>query len=120
MTFVSARAEVQGGRMTISTHVLDAVAGAPAVGVPVTLYDADHAVLAEAATDDDGRVARVADEVPRGVYRLRFDTAAYFGARDVPSFYPEILIAFEITDAAADYHVPVLLSPYAYSTYRGS
>lgn len=106
--------------MTISTHVLDAVAGAPAVGVHVTLSDADHAVLAEGVTDADGRITRIADEVPGGVYRLRFDTAAYFSARAVPAFYPEIVIAFEITDAAAHCHVPVLLSPYAYSTYRGS
>jgi 5-hydroxyisourate hydrolase len=106
--------------MTLSTHVLDAVAGSPATGVPVTLYDTDHVVLADGVTDDDGRIARIADDLPSGVYRLRFDTAAYFSARDVPAFYPEIVIAFEITDAAAHYHVPVLLSPYAYSTYRGS
>ena len=106
--------------MTISTHVLDAVAGAPAAGVPVTLYDTAHEVLAEGVTDDDGRIAHLADELPRGVYRLRFDTAAFFSARNMPAFYPEIVIAFEITDAAAHYHVPVLLSPYAYSTYRGS
>jgi 5-hydroxyisourate hydrolase len=106
--------------MTISTHVLDAVAGGPATGVPVTLYGTGNEVLAEGVTDDDGRIPRIADELPRGVYRLRFDTAAFFSARGVPAFYPEIVIAFEITDAAAHYHVPVLLSPYAYSTYRGS
>lgn len=106
--------------MTISTHVLDAVSGAPATGVPVTLLDADHTVLSEALTDADGRIAPIGDTLGSGVYRLRFDTAAYFRAHDVPAFYPEIVIAFEITDAASHYHVPVLLSPFAYSTYRGS
>ncbi len=106
--------------MTISTHVLDAVSGAPATGVPVTLLDADDAVLSEALTDANGRIARIGDTLGSGVYRLRFDTAAYFRAHDVAAFYPEIVIAFEITDAASHYHVPVLLSPFAYSTYRGS
>jgi 5-hydroxyisourate hydrolase len=54
------------------------------------------------------------------VFRLRFDTATYFAAQGITGFYPEIVIAFEIADAAAKHHVPVLLSPYAYSTYRGS
>jgi len=106
--------------MSLSTHVLDAVSGKPATGVPVTLLDARGTVLADAATDDDGRIAHLGDELSAGVYRLRFDTATYFAAKDVSAFYPEIVIAFEITDAAGKYHVPVLLSPYAYSTYRGS
>jgi len=106
--------------MSLSTHVLDAVSGTPAVGVPVTLLDAAHAVLASSATDEDGRVGRIADTLPIGTYRLRFDTATYFDAKGVDAFYPEIVIAFEITDPGAKYHVPVLLSPFAYSTYRGS
>lgn len=106
--------------MSLSTHVLDAVSGTPATGVPVTLLDARDTVLAGATTDDDGRVAHLGDGLDPGVYRLRFDTATYFSAKEVDAFYPEIVIAFEITDAAGKYHVPVLLSPFAYSTYRGS
>jgi 5-hydroxyisourate hydrolase len=106
--------------MSISTHVLDAVTGTPAAGVAVTLLDADGVVLAEAHTDVDGRVARLAEDTRAGVHRLRFDTAAWFADRGTPAFYPEVTVAFEITDAAAHHHVPLLLSPYAYSTYRGS
>ena len=106
--------------MGLSTHVLDAVSGLPAVGVPVTLLDARHQALASSTTDADGRVGQLADDLATGIYRLRFDTATYFAANGVAAFYPEIVIAFEITDADAKYHVPVLLSPFAYSTYRGS
>jgi len=106
--------------MSISTHVLDAVSGKPAAGVPVTLLDAGHATLTSAYTDADGRIAALGAELSLGVYRLTFDTAAYFAAQGVSAFYPEVTITFEITDAAAKYHVPLLLSPYAYSTYRGS
>lgn len=106
--------------MSLSTHVLDAVSGRPATAVPVTLRDAHDTVLASAVTDDDGRIANLGDDIGAGIYRLRFDTATYFAAHGVTGFYPEIVIAFEITDAAAKHHVPVLLSPYAYSTYRGS
>jgi 5-hydroxyisourate hydrolase len=105
---------------TISTHVLDAVTGRPAAGVPVALTDADGSLLAEARTDGDGRVGELASGERAGVYRIRFDTARYFAAQGVTGFYPEIVIAFEIADPAGKYHVPVLLSPYAYSTYRGS
>jgi 5-hydroxyisourate hydrolase len=105
---------------TLSTHVLDAVSGRPAVGVSVTLSDAGSAVLATATTDDDGRVTSLADELSDGVYRLHFDTGSYFASIDVTAFYPEVVIAFEATDAVTHYHVPLLLSPYAYSTYRGS
>ncbi|MDG4666526.1 hydroxyisourate hydrolase [Mycobacterium sp. 236(2023)] len=105
---------------TLSTHVLDAVTGTPAVGVTVTLSDTASAVLATAITDDDGRVKAVSGALTPGVYRLFFDTASYFASIDVAAFYPEVVIAFEVTDADAHCHVPLLLSPYAYSTYRGS
>ena len=104
----------------VSTHVLNAVTGRPAAGVAVTLTDAGGALLAQAATDDDGRVSSLTDETLSGVHRLTFDTASYFAAQSIVGFYPEVIISFEITDTAAKYHVPVLLSPYAYSTYRGS
>ncbi|HYO03140.1 MAG TPA: hydroxyisourate hydrolase [Mycobacterium sp.] len=106
--------------MSLSTHVLDAMSGKPAAGVAVTLTDAAGAQLTIAATNDDGRIANLGDDLPAGVYRLHFDTGSYFAELDVPTFYPEIVVAFEITDAAGRYHVPVLLSPHAYSTYRGS
>ncbi|MCW2520902.1 MAG: hypothetical protein JWR46_3521 [Mycobacterium sp.] len=106
--------------MSLSTHVLDAMSGRPATGVAVTLTDATDATLTTAVTDDDGRVAELGDDLAAGFYRLKFDTGSYFARLDVPTFYPEVVIAFEITEAKGKYHVPVLLSPYAYSTYRGS
>lgn len=106
--------------MSLSTHVLDAVSGRPAVGVTVTLSAAVGGELTTAATDGDGRIAGLGDGLAAGVYRLRFDTATYFATQRMAGFYPEIVIAFEITDPTAHYHVPVLLSPYSYSTYRGS
>ncbi len=104
----------------LSTHVLDAVTGRPASGIAVTLTDTTGSVLTQARTDDDGRISSLADELPAGIYRLTFDTGAYFAAHDVPAFYPEIVVAFTVVDPDGRYHVPVLLSPYAYSTYRGS
>jgi 5-hydroxyisourate hydrolase len=104
----------------LSTHVLDAASGTPAAGVAVILTDAAGTALDSAATDDDGRIASIGDALSAGVYRLTFDTGAYFAGRGIPTFYPEVVIAFEITDVGVKYHVPVLLSPYAYSTYRGS
>src|SRR5689334_730545 len=100
-------------RVSVSTHVLDAAAGGPAAGIPVVLSDADGRPLAERTTDADGRVRDLAGDLPTGTYRLRFDTAG----RSV--FYPEVVITFRIADGS-HYHVPLLLSPFAYSTYRGS
>jgi 5-hydroxyisourate hydrolase len=104
----------------LSTHVLDAVTGTPAAGVPVTLTDAAGVLLTRAVTDDDGRVTALATGELSGVHRLTFDTGAYFAAQGVVGFYPEVVIAFDIDDPEGRYHVPILLSPYAYSTYRGS
>jgi 5-hydroxyisourate hydrolase len=105
--------------MSLSTHVLDATTGRPAVGIAVTL-SRDGVDVTSGVTDDDGRIGALHSELSPGIYRLRFDTAAYFAAHAVTAFYPEVVVAFEITDAAAHHHVPLLLSPYAYSTYRGS
>lgn len=102
----------------LSTHVLDAVAGTPAAGITVTLADATGTVLATAHTDDDGRIAALAEGLAPGIYRLTFDTGSYFAA--TPTFYPEVIITFEVADGTEKYHVPLLLSPFAYSTYRGS
>jgi 5-hydroxyisourate hydrolase len=106
--------------MSISTHVLDATSGTPAAGMPVTLSTADHSVLSSAATDADGRIGGLGEQAPPGIYRLTFDTASHFRRLGVSAFYPEVTITFEISDSAAKYHVPLLLSPFAYSTYRGS
>ncbi len=106
--------------MSLSTHVLNAVTGKPAVGVPVTLTDDDGATLATGDTDDDGRIKALADALPVGIYRLAFDTRCYFATLGIEGFYPEVVIAFEITEPDAHHHVPLLLSPYSYSTYRGS
>lgn len=104
--------------MTLSTHVLDATTGTPAVGVAVTLTAGG--VIATGITDADGRIAGLGGDLAVGIYRLQFDTATYFTEHGMTSFYPEVVIAFEITDAAGHHHVPLLLSPYSYSTYRGS
>ncbi|MFI9009506.1 hydroxyisourate hydrolase [Actinosynnema sp. NPDC053489] len=95
---------------TLSTHVLDAEAGRPRVGVPVRLERGGE-VLAEGVTDDDGRL-RFAHGLTPGVHRLVFEV-------DTP-FYPEITVAFRVTADRPHLHVPVLLSPFAYTTYRGS
>ena len=96
---------------TLSTHVLDTAAGRPAAGVPVTLLDASGQVVAENVTDTDGRIGSLGGELAAGTYRLRFAT-------DGP-FHPEVVIAFRVT-ADEHHHVPLLLSPYGYTTYRGS
>ena len=114
--------------MTISTHVLDASLGAPAAGVSVTLSRLAGGWLdvESGVTDQDGRLRFVAD-TPAGTYCLTFATGPYFAARAVPTFYPEVAITFTIpepqdavTGIGGHFHVPLLLSPFAYSTYRGS
>jgi 5-hydroxyisourate hydrolase len=108
--------------MSISTHVLDAVAGAPASGMSVRLERADGALVGTGRTNRDGRCPDLTEglELEVGIYRLHFDTGAWFAERGAATFYPTVGLAFEVTDAAAHYHVPLLLSPFAYSTYRGS
>jgi 5-hydroxyisourate hydrolase len=110
----------------LSTHVLDTAAGRPAAGVPVLLEREEGdgwCEVARAATDADGRVARLLPEgtaLVAGMYRLTFYTAAYQAARGGVSFYPHVAVAFTVRDAAQHHHVPLLLSPFGYSTYRGS
>jgi 5-hydroxyisourate hydrolase len=105
----------------VSTHVLDASAGTPAAGVHVTLEgraaDGSWEAAGHSETDADGRT-RFPGDLAAGEYRLTFGTGAYFAARGTPSFYPEVTVTFSV--AAGHYHVPLLLSPFAYSTYRGS
>lgn len=110
---------------TLSTHVLDAVSGTPAAGIPVQAFakTADGAgwtSIGSGVTDDDGRIAKVADgALSTGTYRITFGTGDYFAAQGVATFYPEVTITFVVADER-HYHVPVLLSPFAFSTYRGS
>lgn len=110
----------------ITTHVLDTALGQPAEGVVVTLAlldDDDRATpVGHGVTDADGRITTLLppDKATPGVYRLTFETTAYFAHSHRESFYPRIEITFHVTEASEHYHVPVLLSPYGYTTYRGS
>jgi 5-hydroxyisourate hydrolase len=104
---------------TLSTHVLDTTLGKPAQGVPVQLSHS-ASVVGSGTTDGDGRISEfTAGELKPGTYQLRFDTAAYAAATNQDSFFPEVIVTFTITDER-HYHVPLLLSPFAFSTYRGS
>lgn len=107
----------------ITTHVLDTALGRPARGVPITLdrhTPEGWETLGTGATDDDGRLRTLTPPgpVPPGRYRISFDTATYFAG--TPHFFPVAEIHFLVTDGTAHYHVPLLLSPFGYSTYRGS
>src|SRR5262245_18050744 len=112
---------------TITTHVLDTARGRPASGITVTLErrtgDAGWTKIGSGRTDADGRVqGGLAPEgaVAAGTYRLRFETGAWFQSQHVEAFWPEVEIAFTVRDASQHHHVPLLLSPFGYSTYRGS
>ena len=110
----------------ISTHVLDTSLGRPAASVPLVLeVEQPHGSwkeLGRGVTDSDGRCRQLLDgpALVEGTYRLTFDTAAYFKTCGVSGFYPQVCVEFDVRDATSHYHVPLLLSPYGYSTYRGS
>jgi len=110
----------------ITTHILDTSAGRPAAGVPVTLAASDGAGgWAEAAssrTDEDGRARLLGPEERPAVgdYRLRFEVAEYLAKRSEAAFYPRVEVHFTLAHPDQHYHVPLLLNPYGYSTYRGS
>lgn len=111
----------------ITTHVLDTALGRPAQGIVVHLdrQDADEswAELGRGATNADGRITTLLPDgtaLTPGVYRLRFLTEAYFASQNVRGFYPEVPILFRLDEPASHYHVPLLLCPFGYSTYRGS
>lgn len=110
----------------ITTHVLDTALGKPAAGVPVTLESREAGgwrVVGRGATDADGRLRDLlpaGSELSAGDYRLTFDAGAYFAALGAEGFYTEVAVSFVVRDAASHYHVPLLLSPYGYTTYRGS
>jgi 5-hydroxyisourate hydrolase len=106
---------------TLSTHVLDTGLGRPAAGIRVVLEALDGTAVDDGITDGDGRVGSIGPErLEPGDYRLRFGSGDYFAARGERGFYPEVVVVFTVADASEHYHVPVLLSPFGYSTYRGS
>ena len=114
-------------RSPITTHVLDTTNGRPAVGVYVTLDFHENGTtwktIATGMTNADGRVSDLLHEtakLARGIYRLTFDTASYFDNHELQGFYPSVMVIFEIKDPLTHYHVPLLLSPNGYTTYRGS
>jgi 5-hydroxyisourate hydrolase len=111
----------------ITTHVLDTARGCPAVGIAVSLEqraaDGTWRALGTGVTNPDGRIANLLPDQHKlecGIYRLTFHTAAYHQSHSADSFFPAVTITFEIKNPGGHYHVPLLLSPYGYSTYRGS
>ncbi len=112
-------------RPTISTHILDLETGEPAAGFPVALFRLDaHGqpeLLAETRTDGDGRVRSLLETVlTPGSYQLVFDVAAYLDDDDREGFFENMAVGFAVDDAERSYHVPLLLTPYGLSVYRGS
>lgn len=109
----------------ITTHVLDTSLGRPGRGIAIELERFEHGqwrAVGAGVTDDDGRLRTLTPQgaVASGTYRIRFQTAAYFAAHGASGFFPVVEIQFDVGDGAQHYHVPLLLSPYGYSTYRGS
>lgn len=111
----------------ISTHILDTSRGQAAAGVSLTLEAAETpgiwTTLTRTATDADGRVKTLLPPgvtLRAGIYRLRFDTGAYFRRHNLEAFFPHVEVVFQVTEAARHHHVPLLISPFAYSTYRGT
>ena len=110
----------------LTTHVLDTASGRPAAGLNIRLersVDGRFEHLGEGTTNTDGRLASpLLEETDwaAGVYRIRFETGAYFEARGEACFYPHVEVVFSVTEPEQHHHVPLLLSPYGYSTYRGS
>jgi 5-hydroxyisourate hydrolase len=109
----------------LTTHVLDTAHGVPAAGVALTLSRetlSGWETAAQRSTNSDGRVPDLIDAEAFGCgrWRLRFDAAPYFARRGLPCFFPYAEIVFDVSDLSRHHHVPLLLSPYSYSTYRGS
>lgn len=112
--------------MGISTHILDTTRGRPAAGVPVTLEqlgDGAWGHVGKGTTDADGRIKSLLPdgfELKAGTFRISFDVAWYFEKQGVQSFYPGVVITFVVRNPVEHHHVPLLLNPFGYSTYRGS
>jgi 5-hydroxyisourate hydrolase len=105
--------------LSVSTHVLDAVLGRPAAGMTVELLDG-QGVVASGVTDADGRCRLTEDATSSGPHRLVFGAGAWFEAQGRETFWPEVVLTFAVREPTEHHHVPLLLSPFAYSTYRGS
>ncbi|WP_108668394.1 hydroxyisourate hydrolase [Euzebya rosea] len=109
--------------MSLSTHVLDTARGTPAAGVDVLAeraHDDGWVTVGRGTTDGDGRVGELADALVPGTHRVTFAVSTWFADRNTETFWDDITITFVVTDADQHHHVPLLLSPYGYSTYRGS
>jgi 5-hydroxyisourate hydrolase len=111
----------------ISTHVLDTAQGAPARNVPVRLErqesSGDWRLVGSARTDQDGRCNQLLPEgeaAARGIYRMTFDAASFYAAQKIEGLYPLVQITFAAKQGEEQFHIPLLLSPYGYTTYRGS
>jgi 5-hydroxyisourate hydrolase len=108
----------------LTTHVLDTATGQPAARIAIMLFAVEGNVrtrVSTSVTNADGRTdAPMAELSTPGMYELIFSVAPYFAAKNIPAFYDEITVRFRIDDAARAYHVPLLLAPWGYSTYRGS
>lgn len=105
----------------ITTHILDAASGGPARGVAVVLSRGDGDEIASGVTDDAGRIADLGPErLEAATYRLTFAVGDYFAATNRDTFYPVVSIDFSVADSEQHYHVPLLISPFSYSTYRGN
>jgi 5-hydroxyisourate hydrolase len=111
----------------ISTHILDLVQGKPANAVPVQLEKQDSSgnwrLLTSARTDQEGRCPQLlpeGEDLSAGVYRLTFGTGTYFARQKLTALYPVVHVAFQVQDGESHFHIPLLLSPNGYTTYRGS
>jgi len=111
----------------VSTHVLDITRGIPARDLEVHLERSENSgdwrMISSAYTGQDGRCSQLlaeGDLLPPGIYRLAFDTASYFSKHGMPTLYPQIEVTFSVVEGEDHYHIPLLLSPYGYSTYKGT
>ena len=107
---------------TLSTHILNTSTGIPAEGVSVSLEQqvgGDWKQIIQSKTNSDGRITSFTEQLNKGCYRLIFSVADYFTKQQIKPFYPEVTVVFNVTDGQ-HHHIPLLLSPYGYSTYRGS
>jgi len=109
----------------VTTHVLDTASGRPGEGIPALLEqaarDADWQVVGRSTTDGDGRATLLANPsaLVRGTYRLTLETERYFAGQGVTPFYPVIIVLFRVEHPEEHFHIPILLSPFGFSTYRG-
>lgn len=107
----------------ISTHILDTTLGKPAANVEIKLFSSSGELLATAFTNQDGRVSATdfgLSNIEVDDYSIEFLIKPYFDAQQIDTFFPKAVIHFSVTDANQHYHIPLLISPFAYSTYRGS